>query len=200
MSNDQLNERDLTLSARSLAAISAGAGAAVARLSPASGGATVAEIESLYRAQAGAFVRFATAFLGDGELARDVVQEAFARALRNRESFRGDGTLEAWLWRTVVNTCRNARRARALRMRFSQLVDRDRLEPEQAVRSDAVLEAIKALPERQRTCVFLRYFADLDYVTIATALGISPGTVAATLHSAHGALRRHLEVRGWRRR
>ena len=53
--------------------------------------------------------------------------------------------------------------------------------------------ALARLPERQRTAVFLRYYADLDYAAIAEALGISAGTVAATLNAAHAALRTRLE-------
>jgi RNA polymerase sigma factor (sigma-70 family) len=48
------------------------------------------------------------------------------------------------------------------------------------------------LPERQRLVLFLRYYADLDYASIATALEISSGTVGATLHSAHAAVREHI--------
>ena len=50
-----------------------------------------------------------------------------------------------------------------------------------------------ALSERERLVVFLRYFADLDYRSIAAALDVKIGTVSATLHSAHEALRRSLE-------
>jgi len=53
--------------------------------------------------------------------------------------------------------------------------------------------ALARLPERQRTAVFLRYYADLDYASIGQALGIRTGTVAATLNSAHAALHTHLE-------
>ena len=53
--------------------------------------------------------------------------------------------------------------------------------------------ALAHLPERQRTAVFLRYYADLDYAAIGEALGIRTGTVAATLNAAHAALRSHLE-------
>ena len=41
--------------------------------------------------------------------------------------------------------------------------------------------------------VFLRYAADLDYRTIAVALGVEVGTVSATLHAAHERLRRAIE-------
>ena len=53
--------------------------------------------------------------------------------------------------------------------------------------------ALARLPERQRTAIFLRYYADLDYAAIGEALGIRHGTVAATLNAAHAALRSHLE-------
>jgi len=52
--------------------------------------------------------------------------------------------------------------------------------------------AIAALPERQRLAVFLRYYADLDYASIAEALGVKGGTVAAALNAAHENLRKTL--------
>jgi DNA-directed RNA polymerase specialized sigma24 family protein len=55
---------------------------------------------------------------------------------------------------------------------------------------------VQGLPERQRLVLFLRHYADLDYGSIAVALSISDGTVAATLHAAHSRLRELLsEVR-----
>jgi RNA polymerase sigma factor (sigma-70 family) len=58
---------------------------------------------------------------------------------------------------------------------------------------DTLRAALAALPERQRLAAFLRYYADLDYESIATVLGIRLGTVGATLNAAHAALRRSLE-------
>ena len=52
-----------------------------------------------------------------------------------------------------------------------------------------IREAIAALPERQRTTLFLRHYADLDYDQIAAVLGVAHGTVAATLNAAHTKLR-----------
>ena len=53
--------------------------------------------------------------------------------------------------------------------------------------------ALARLPERQRTAVFLRYYADLEYAAIGKVLGIQTGTVSATLNAAHAALRSQLE-------
>src|SRR3989442_11298661 len=70
------------------------------------------DLEALYRARLPEFRRVAAAIAGDRELGRDAVQEAFAAAVRRRRGFRGSGTLEAWVWRIVVNAARDSRRRR----------------------------------------------------------------------------------------
>lgn len=75
-------------------------------------GATPAQLEELYRARFDHFVRVAAAISSDGEAGRDAVQSAFTTAVRERRSFRGDGPLEAWVWRIVVNEARRAASAR----------------------------------------------------------------------------------------
>jgi RNA polymerase sigma factor (sigma-70 family) len=147
------------------------------------------EIEALYRNGFDRFVRTATAITGDPDRGLDAVQEAFARALRHRSGFRGSGTLEAWVWRIVVNTSRTVGR---LGPPIAPEVNRAAARP--ADEDDAALrDAIAALPDRQRLVLFLRHYADLDYRTIADALEIAPGTVGAALHAAHASLRRELQ-------
>ena len=126
--------------------------------------------------------------VGDGERAHDAVQEAFARAIRGRFSFRGEGTVEAWLWRTLANVCAEERRsfARAAPPAAAPAANGDEHELRE------LRTAVAALPERQRLILFLRHYADLDYATIAAAAGVARGTVAATLHQAHASLRRTL--------
>ena len=52
------------------------------------------ELEDLYRRRNGAFQVMLASVTGNIESARDVVQEAFARALRDQSGFRGEGSLE----------------------------------------------------------------------------------------------------------
>jgi RNA polymerase sigma-70 factor (ECF subfamily) len=144
-----------------------------------------APIEALYRADFTRFARFARAVTGDRESALEAVQEGFADALRRADRFRGRGSLEAWVWTCVLNRARKARPRRP---------------PDVPVRSNGSPETdpdlrarLAALPQRQRHVVFLRYFADLGYREIAEVLGIEVGTVSATLHAAHAALRAELE-------
>jgi DNA-directed RNA polymerase specialized sigma24 family protein len=149
------------------------------------------DLEELYRAQRPQFCRAAAAIAGDRTAGEDAVQDAFAKALRKRRSYRRRGPLEAWVWRIVVNTARDARRKRGLLLGL-----RDR--PEAPSPNGAgVSLPLELLTERQREVLFLHYYADLDYATIAEALGITPGTVGATLSTARRVLRQALapEVR-----
>lgn len=151
-------------------------------------GATLDEIESIYRARLPELRRVAAAILGDRELALDVVQEGFALAVRQRTGFRGTGPLEAWLWRIVVNAARAQLRQRTPEVaRGNESSASANGHPSEIV--DEVRAALSLLPERQRLVLFLRYYADLDYAAIAAVLEISPGTVAATLNAAHASLR-----------
>jgi DNA-directed RNA polymerase specialized sigma24 family protein len=71
---------------------------------------SVAELEELYRRRYEPLVRVAAGIAGDVERGPDAVQSAFVAAVRTRRSFRGDGPLEAWLRRIVVNEATRARR------------------------------------------------------------------------------------------
>jgi RNA polymerase sigma-70 factor (ECF subfamily) len=150
-------------------------------------GASVEELEVIYRRRFRRFVRVAEAITRSRESAVDAVHDAFASALRNRAAYRGEGALEAWVWRAVVNAALQSVRERT----HEPLEDRHALEPAPPA-NDAVRAAIGALPERQRLVLFLRYYADLDYRGIADALEIEVGTVGSTLNRARRALRAQL--------
>jgi RNA polymerase sigma factor (sigma-70 family) len=151
---------------------------------------SLAQLESLYRDRYDHFARVAAAVTGDGETGRDAVQHAFATAVRKRRSFRGAGPLEAWLWRIVVNEARRLARERSPAPLESEHdpAANGRVPDELGVRA-----WVASLPPRQRAALFLRYYADLDYRSIAAALDVEVGTVSATLSAAHAALRKALE-------
>jgi RNA polymerase sigma-70 factor (ECF subfamily) len=146
-------------------------------------------LESLYRARFDHFAGVASAITHDGESGRDAVQNAFATAVRERGSFRGEGSVEAWLWRIVVNE------AKRLRRQPTHQLLAEPLEPATNGHGGdelGVREFLAALPDRQKAAVFLRYHADLDYRQIAEILEIEVGTVSATLSAAHTTLRKTL--------
>jgi RNA polymerase sigma-70 factor (ECF subfamily) len=150
---------------------------------------SVAEIAEVYHRRYTSFLRLGYALLGDTEQARDAVQEAFASALRARASFRNDGSLDGWLWRTMLNVCRQEHR------RLARYADSE--PPEQAANGHPpewpeLRAAIGALPEQERYAVFLRYYAELTQDEAAEVLGVRPGTVAAALNHARAKLRTSL--------
>jgi RNA polymerase sigma-70 factor (ECF subfamily) len=155
-------------------------------------GAGLDEIEAVYRDRLAEFRRVATAITGSREPALDAVQDGFALAVHRRAQFRGEGSLEAWVWRIVVNSARDV----ASRLNSARTASDDQLESGEGTDDPVDAEAqevqmlIRELPERQRLVLFLHYYADLDYATIADALEISGGTVGATLNQARESLRR----------
>lgn len=154
--------------------------------------AVLQPIERVYRERRGDFLRLALAQTGDLDRARDAVQEGFARAIRQRSSFRGAGSIEGWLARCVINAARDARRRSARSTRADQIADHP-IAFDSGAESIVVREAVMQLPRRQRDALFLRYYLDFDYATIAEALGVEVGTVSATLHSARTSLQQALQ-------
>ena len=141
----------------------------------------------MYRADYLRFVRVATAITGDEESGADAVHDAFVQAVRSRRSYRGEGPLAAWVWRMVVNAAKQR-----VTQRPVAEVEKPHAEGENGF-GDPVRSLVASLPERQRLTLFLRYYADLDYEAIASTLGVTSGTVGATLNQAHTALRTALE-------
>lgn len=148
--------------------------------------------EAAYRDRYVAFRNALATVTGDFESAHDVVQEAFAEALRKRESYRSEGPIEAWIWRI------------ALRLAFARRNPRDVLplteiaEPTlpEADLNPVLAQALRRLPPKRRLIVFLRYFGDLSYAEISEVCGISEGTVAASLAQARNDLILALKQRG----
>ncbi len=151
--------------------------------------ARVRDLEEVYRLHYPQFLRVATAIGGNEDAGHEAVQEGFADVLRHRRPFRGEGPLEGWVWRAVVNAAHRAHSKRLMLVPFPELEPAENREPSD---HSHIRPWLTALPERQRLAVFLRYYADLDYRTIASVLEIEVGTVSATLSAALTSLRRSL--------
>lgn len=145
-------------------------------------------LERIYRERYLGFRNALATITGDYESARDVTQEAFARALKSRRSFRGEGSLEAWVWRIAIRTALE-HRGEHPSASLNGSINPALVEP---TRDRELTAALRELPPRRRLIVFLRYFADLSYKQIAEVCGIAEGTVAATLAQARDELERAL--------
>jgi len=139
-------------------------------------------IEQLYRDRYDGFRDALAPIVRSREVARDVVQEAFACALRDSAKLRRDESLAAWVWQIAF---RLAMRERGRRHDDELPHDLTILHPE---RDPVLAAAVRSLSPRRRLILFLRYYADFTYPEIAQSVGVAEGTVAATLAQAHAAL------------
>ena len=147
------------------------------------------DLEDLYRRRQGAFQVMLASVTGNVESAHDVVQEAFVRALQKQDGFRGEGSLEAWVWRIALRV--------AVGSKGSHEFALDEV-PEVAFvdkrRDPTLAAAVEKLPPQRKIAIFLRYYADLSYAEVGEVLGIAEGTVAATLSKAHEQLSAELSA------
>ena len=152
-------------------------------------GASREELEALYRERYLGFRRALAAATGSYELAHDVVQEAFARALTQRRTYRGDAPLGAWVWGIAIRVAREERRY-SQSVLLGELIEVELPEP---ARDPVLGEALRALPPRRRLIFFLRYFADMTYREIASVCTISEGTVAASIAQSRASIAETLQ-------
>jgi RNA polymerase sigma factor (sigma-70 family) len=149
------------------------------------------DLEALYRDHHVALSRLAMVLVGDPGLADDLAQEAFVRLGRSWR-WPAPGAELAYLRRIVINLAHGHHRKLAVARRHDRADDRVGADAADAVEHDErrreVLAAVRALPDRQRDCTVLRFYAELSDAEIAATLGISAGSVKTHLHRARSAL------------
>ncbi len=130
--------------------------------------------------------------------AEDVVQDAFLRAFRYLESFRGDN-FRVWLLTIVRNSFLDwLKDNRSGRLLFQPASDQDWTDPSPTpeamlldrVDSETLGNLMARLPTEYREVLILREIEDLSYKDIAAVTGIPAGTVMSRLSRARLALRK----------
>ncbi|CAM5345051.1 sigma factor-like helix-turn-helix DNA-binding protein [Frigidibacter albus] len=135
--------------------------------------------------------RYARALVQDRTTADDLVQDCLERALQQRESWRGTGSLRGWVFRILLNLHRDGRR------RASHLgpVPDGLPEPSRPGGQEGhlalreVQAALARLPEDQRRALLLVAVEGLTLTEAAAALDIPEGTLVSRLGRARAALR-----------
>jgi len=154
-------------------------------------------LEQLYAAHYAGLVRLAVLLLRDQGLAEDVVQDSFV-AMHGRWDRVDPDRAPAYLRQTVVNRSRSALRHRGVVTRHRPEPLPDGAAADASVlaneRRTAVLDALAALPTRQREVLVLRHYLDLSEADIAATLGISKGAVKSHASRAAAALRSRLSL------
>ena len=138
--------------------------------------------QRLVDAHATSVHRYLVAALGRDDGA-DAFQETFLAALRAYPELRSAENLRGWLFTIARNKALDSHRARARQPVPVAAVPEDvRLDDTEP--TSPVWDAVRALPDRQRHAVLLRYAGDLPYREVALAMGVTE--VAARQHASTG--------------
>lgn len=148
------------------------------------------EFSEWYAAEYSRLVVLLALSTGSREVGEDAAAEAFAKAYEKWDRVRRMATPTGWTYTVGLNVARRKMRRAALER---ALLRRQKLSEFTTSPPDLseLREAVEDLPDRQRTAVLLRYYADLPESEIAKIMKVSPGTIAKTLHVA----RKRLEAR-----
>ena len=120
----------------------------------------------------------------------DAVQEALARAWKQRETLRNPRAFRPWLVRILTNTCHDMIR-RQMQQKALPLDD-EAIAVEPLPDPLPLREAIDRLSPEHRTVIVLHYLEGASVREIARMLGIPSGTVKSRLLYARGNLREML--------
>ncbi len=171
-----------------------------------------AEFEEVIREYGGSLISVARRVVRNEDDAHECVQEAYARAFKNLESFKQQSAMRTWLHRIVINTCTSTLRSRIRRSRFetepfesgfdaegSRLASTGSPFPspdtfmERKQLQAQVREAIESLPDKYHSVLLLRDIEGYSTNEVADMLDISAGTVKTRLHRARKALKKNME-------
>ncbi len=147
-------------------------------------------------------------YVNDFQEVQDVAQEAFIKAYRALEKFRGDSSFYTWLYRIAVNTAKNHLVSKGRRLPESDVDvhDADFLDTASSLRvvdtpernlyrdeiEQVIHDVISRLPDELRTAVMLREFDGLSYDEIADVMDCPVGTVRSRIFRAREAIDREI--------
>lgn len=154
-------------------------------------------IIDLFRTEGSALVRLARLFVDDRNAAEDLVQEAFIRLARSVHRIHDPDKTPAYLRSIVCNLARDHNRRGLVSLRHHLPFDDARAATEDVLElgddEQSVLDALRTLPDRQRQCLVLRYYEELDIDAIAATLDVSRNSVKTHLTRGMRRLRELLD-------
>ncbi|HPQ39774.1 MAG TPA: sigma-70 family RNA polymerase sigma factor [bacterium] len=161
--------------------------------------------ELLNRYERQLFVFFLRQF-GDEEAARDYVMDTFLRVYRAASRYEPKAKFSTYIYQIARNLAINE--SRKLQFRRTESLDEikedggvqiagDALDPEAVLelreRQALVQEALRQLPEDQRTILILVEYQDLTYERVSQIMGCSIGTIKSRMHRARQKIREWME-------
>ena len=154
--------------------------------------------------------------LGEVDELDDVAQEVFLRVYKFIRKYRGNASLESWIYKIVLNYCRTHARRRAVFSRLffhsppaqseeersfdildtlADLSQDPAAQIEQRLVAGEIIGAVRSLPQIYRDILIMREVNELSYEEIAEILEISIGTVKSRISRARDLVRQKVNVK-----
>jgi RNA polymerase sigma-70 factor (ECF subfamily) len=145
----------------------------------------------------GPLVKLAYRFCRHRGQAEEMAQDAFLRAFRALDQWRGDAAFSTWLFALSINTYRShLRRARLVEVPLDTVhpVASPGAEDQMVTRDveEVVRRTVAALPGKYRDAMIVFYFMEQDLAEAARCLGVPEGTLKARLHRGRALLKKRL--------
>jgi RNA polymerase sigma-70 factor, ECF subfamily len=152
--------------------------------------------------------------LGRTDDLEDVAQEVFLRLYKFIRKYRGNASLESWIYKVVLNYCRTHARRRSTFTRIFGMVPNSNGEErgfeildtlasetydpaktvEQRVQAEDIMGAVRSLPPIYSDILIMREVSELSYEEISQILGISIGTVKSRISRARDLVRSKVKM------
>lgn len=157
-----------------------------------------AAFEQIMREYGTRVLRLVTFLVKDRSLAEDLTQDVFVKVYRNLPRFRGESSVQTWVYRIAVNECKGYLRSWAFRnilprswIKSDTDVSTERVVLDQAERDQLVQQVLELAP-MYRQVIALHYYADLSIGEVADVLSLSEGAVRTRLHRARQQLKQRM--------
>ena len=122
--------------------------------------------------------------------AEDIVQDVFVKLLSNKNYFRDEEHMKAWLIRVTINLCINYNKSLARQ----KTVSVEQLDIPFTQQETGILEELYLLPEDERNILYLYYYEGYKIREIAKILRQKQNTINSKLTRARNKLKRIMEV------
>ncbi|BBM85882.1 RNA polymerase sigma factor [Candidatus Uabimicrobium amorphum] len=129
---------------------------------------------------------------GDGEVAKDMVQEAWMAAMKSFRNLQDPSRFRSWIYKIVTHKCADwVRRCQRQQKCYSEIPKVP--QSEEVQNNDAFYIALNSLSKQHKTVLSLYYLEEMSVAEVAEILSISTGTVKSRLYHAREKLKLKLE-------
>ena len=144
-------------------------------------------IEAIFTRHVSTVYKVCYSFLGNAADAEDATQQVFMKLVDNPRDFTGEEHERAWLIVCAQNLCKDVLKSAARTRRADMPEDVE--DTSQRAETDETLEAVLALPDIYRECIYLYYYEGYSTAEIAKMCDAPPSTIRNRMADARKMLK-----------